>query len=239
MAVLAYCGGDEAAADTGRPVLRSLSAVDGSERARPELPVHGDLHALELLSADPLTVWVEETALRGTHAVLSYARSGRLRATIPTSGPDHDVLVNIGDRQDQFTPAFEARPARGAVVVDGMLIAPAAEPGDIRFYNNGNHGVGRSAEGRLVGYSLTDGRQRWTAPLDDEVTGVAVRGEAVWALAGDTLTKVAASSGKNLDELLIHADTQSLGAQLYAMGDRFVIVNVDGTDRNPPVRVLR
>ncbi|MEU0940908.1 hypothetical protein [Embleya sp. NPDC005971] len=74
-----------------------------------------------VLSVDPVVLWVDEWAERGTRAVLVLDGEGRVRTTIPTAAADHDLLV--GAFNAYHRPLFAARPVPAAVVVDGLLVA--------------------------------------------------------------------------------------------------------------------
>ncbi|WP_369184523.1 PQQ-binding-like beta-propeller repeat protein [Streptomyces sp. Y1] len=225
---VAQCG-------TAAPVLRSLAPADGRERSRTALPAAGGLKNLAVVSVDPLAVWVDAQAERGTHAVLSYDAAGRQRAAIPVSGDEYDLDVMLGGVH--AFDEFNARPLFGGVVVGDLFIAPAQKPGDVRI--GGGRNPSRIATGRLVAYSLADGRQRWTAALDDQVTGVLADGGSVWALTRNSLTRVDAATGRRTRELDVN-DTASLyPVDLSAFGgERFTVVAEDGTRDEPPVRGL-
>ncbi|MFI9159224.1 outer membrane protein assembly factor BamB family protein [Kitasatospora aureofaciens] len=217
----------------GAAVLRSLAPGDGTGRTRVDLPVDGGVKNLMVVSVEPLAVWVDAQAERGTHAVLSYDRSGKQRASIPVSGDEYDLDVMLGGVHafDEFT----ARPLFGGVVVGDLFIVPGEKPGDVGI-SGGTH-PGRTATGRLVAYSLADGGKRWTAGLDDQVTGVLVDGGSVWAMTRDKLTRVDAATGRRSRELDVN-DTASLyPVDLAVAGrERFTVVAEDGTGDEPPVR---
>ncbi|MFF2146279.1 PQQ-binding-like beta-propeller repeat protein [Kitasatospora sp. NPDC058190] len=215
------------------PVLRSLASGDGREQSRVALPAEGGLKNLMVVSAEPLTVWVDAQAERGTHAVLSYDRSGKQRASIPVSGDEYDLDVMLGGVHafDEFT----ARPLLGGVVVGDLFIVPGEKPGDVSI-SGGKH-PSRTATGRLVAYSLADGGKRWTAGLDDQVTGVLVDGTSVWAMTRDKLTRVDAATGRQSRELDVNDTTSLYPVDLSVAGrERFTVVAEDGTRDEPPVR---
>ncbi|MFI9362071.1 PQQ-binding-like beta-propeller repeat protein [Kitasatospora sp. NPDC053057] len=217
----------------GAAVLRSLAPGDGQQQTRVAVPAEGGLKNLMVVSVEPLAVWVDAQAERGTHAVLSYDRSGKQRASIPVSGDEYDLDVMLGGVHafDEFT----ARPLFGGVVVGDLFIVPGEKPGDVSI-SGGTH-PGRTATGRLVAYSLADGSKQWTAGLDDQVTGVLVDGASVWAMTRDQLTRVDAATGRRSRELDVN-DTASLyPVDLSAAGrERFTVVAEDGTRDEPPVR---
>ncbi|MBV2155459.1 PQQ-binding-like beta-propeller repeat protein [Kitasatospora sp. SUK 42] len=235
---LEVAGGDQdvvtvAQCGQAAPVLRSLAPADGQERSRITLPAAGGLKNLAVVSVEPLAVWVDAQAERGTHAVLSYDREGRQRASIPVSGDEYDLDVMLGGVHafDEFT----ARPLFGGVVVGDLFIVPGEKPGDVSI-SGGRH-PSRTSTGRLVAYSLVDGGKRWTAGLDDQVTGVLVDGTSVWAMTRDRLTRVDGATGRRSRELDVN-DTASLyPVDLSATGTgRFTVVAEDGTRDEPPVR---
>ncbi|MFD8751176.1 PQQ-binding-like beta-propeller repeat protein [Kitasatospora sp. NPDC059577] len=215
------------------PVLRSLVAADGQERSRIALPVEGGLKNLAVVSVDPLTVWVDAQGERGTHAVLSYDRAGRPRASIPVSGEEYDLDVMLGGLH--AFDEFDARPLFGGVVVGDLFIVPGEKPGDVSI-SGGKH-PSRSATGRLVAYSLADGGQRWTAGLDDQVTGLVVDGTAVWAMTRTRITRVDTATGRRSAEMDVNGTASLYPVDLSASGPgRFTVVAEDGTRDEPPVR---
>ncbi|MEV7770729.1 PQQ-binding-like beta-propeller repeat protein [Kitasatospora sp. NPDC086791] len=223
---VAQCG--EAA-----PVLRSLAAADGQERSRIALPAAGGLKNLAVVSVEPLAVWVDAQGERGTHAVLSYDRAGRQRASIPVSGEEYDLDVMLGGLH--AFDEFDARPLFGGVVVGDLFIVPGEKPGDVRI-SDGRH-PSRSATGRLVAYSLADGGQRWTAGLDDQVTGLVVDGTSVWAMTRARITRVDTATGRRSAEMDVNGTASLYPVDLSASGSgRFTVVAEDGTRDEPPVR---
>ncbi|MEV5011969.1 PQQ-binding-like beta-propeller repeat protein [Streptomyces sp. NPDC055692] len=216
-------------------VLRSLTPQDGRERMHANLPVTSNLEHVAVLSTDPPTLWVDEHYQRGTHAVLSYDPDGKVRSTIPTSAPEYDLHIELGDT---LRTPFRARPGRAAVVVGDTLIATAVKPHDISYSHvsekGGKSRTVRHGKGRLVAYSLADGSFRWMADLDDEVNGLAVDSDAVWALTRKRLVRVDIPTGRRTSTLTIRSDERTKAAYLWAADGRFVIVAEDGTDRYPP-----
>ncbi|WP_158714108.1 PQQ-binding-like beta-propeller repeat protein [Kitasatospora aureofaciens] len=222
--------------DHGSPVLRSLSPADGSERLHAALPLANGLRTVAVLSTAPLTIWADETGKRGTHAVLSFDPSGRIRSTIPVSGDAYDLDVLLGGASGPGR--FTARPLYGAVIEDDLLIVPGEKPGDVTI--GGKNHNSRSATGRLVAYSLADGGERWTSGLDDQVTGLTVDGTGVWAMTRSTVTRVDAATGHQDAQFPIHDTESDYPADLSVVGpNRFTVLAEDGTAAEPPARGLR
>ncbi|MEV7596305.1 PQQ-binding-like beta-propeller repeat protein [Kitasatospora sp. NPDC089797] len=217
----------------GAAVLRSLTPGNGQGRTRIDLPTEGGLKNFMVVSVDPLAVWVDAQADHGTHAVLSYDAAGRQRAAIPVTGDEYDLDVMLGGVH--AFDEFSARPLFGGVVVGDLFIVPGERPGDVSI--SGGKRPRRTATGRLVAYSLADGAKRWTAGLDDQVTGVLVDGGSVWAMTRDKLTRVDAATGRRSRELDVN-DTASLYPVDLAVAGReqFTVVAEDGTRDEPPVR---
>ncbi|MEU3568188.1 PQQ-binding-like beta-propeller repeat protein [Kitasatospora sp. NPDC036755] len=226
---VAQCG------DATQPVLRTLTPADGREQRRIVLPAAGGLKNLAVVSVDPLAVWVDAQAERGTHAVLSFDRSGRQQAAIAVAGDEYDLDVMLGGLH--AFDEFSARPLFGGVVVGDLFVVPGEKPGDVGI-SGGKH-PSRTATGRLLAYSLTDGRKRWTAGLDDQVTGLVVDGGSVWAMTRGRVTRVEAATGRQSAVLDVN-DTASLyPVDLSVSGsERFTVVAEDGTRDEPPVRVM-
>ncbi|MER7767559.1 PQQ-binding-like beta-propeller repeat protein [Kitasatospora sp. NPDC096140] len=218
------------------PVLRSLAAEDGREQARIALPVVGGLKNLAVVSVDPLAVWVDAQGERGTHAVLSFDRAGRPRASIPVSGSEYDLDVMLGGLH--AFDEFDARPLFGGVVVGDLFVVPGERPGDVTI-GSGRNPV-RSATGRLVAYSLADGGQRWTAGLDDQVSGLVVDGTSVWAMTRNRITRVDAATGRRNAELDVNGTSSLYPVDLSVSGPKqFTVVAEDGTRDEPPVRGMK
>lgn len=220
----------------GGPVLRTLAPQDGQERTHTVLPLANGLNDAAVLSADPLTVWVDEQGDRGTHAVLAFDRAGKVRSTIPVSGDEYDLDVTLGGAH--AVHQFEARPAYGAVVVGDLLVVPGEKPDDVTF--GGAKHNSRHATGRLVAYSLADGGKRWTAGLDDQVTGLAVDGTRVWAMTRNSLTGVDTATGHEDESLAVLGTESDDPSDLAPDGPgRFTVVARDGTtDAEPPVQAV-
>ncbi|MFJ2580418.1 PQQ-binding-like beta-propeller repeat protein [Kitasatospora aureofaciens] len=217
------------------PVLRTLAPQDGREQLRDVLPLANGLKDVAVLSTDPLTVRADEQGDRGTHAVLSFDRSGHVRSTIPVSGDEYDLDVLLGGAIPWHS--FTARPLYGAVVVGDLLVVPAEKPGDVTIGAGKNRT--RSATGRLVAYSLADGSKRWTSGLDDHVTGLVVDGAYVWTMSGNTLTRIDAATGHQGTSFAINGTESDYPVDLSVSGTgRFTVVAEDGTSGEPPVRGL-
>lgn len=224
----------------GAPRLTVMTAATGRVRWQAGLPVTGDLDHLAVLSAAPVTVWADEHATRGLHAVLSYGDDGRLRARVPLSQPDMDLTIPLTELPDMLT--FSARPAYGAVVVGDTLVTSGEKPGDISYSSNA-HGPVRSAKGRLVAFSLASGARLWTSSLDDHANGIAADGGSVWALTVDTAVRVDAATGHRTHSYVLRDVWQVGQADLWHdPAGYLVIVCEDGTEqileKSAPVRVL-
>lgn len=218
------------------PVLRTFAPANGQAIMRSVLPGVGGRTRTAVISTAPIAVWVDDQSTRGTHAVLSYDQQGKLRATIPVFGPHYNLDVAIFNSTLDSLP-FPARPDWGAVVVGDLLIAPAETPDDEQVSRG--RGGGISYDGRLVAYSLADGRHKWTKELGERVIGLAVDGTGVWAQGEDKIVRIDAATGREL----ITTDTDNVEGQfdpvgLWVAGRRFICVAEDGSDLNAPVLVL-
>ncbi|MCH0541143.1 PQQ-binding-like beta-propeller repeat protein [Streptomyces sp. MUM 203J] len=227
------CGRDTA------PVLRALAAATGAERLRARLPATGYPRHAAVLATAPLTVWIHEQERRGTHAVLVYDAEGEVTTTIPTLGQDHEVAILPGGTSHGF-PAFAARPVRSAAVVGDVLVASGVRDGDRRWTSGNNGRPYIDTRGRLVGYSLTDGRHLWTTELDDEVEVVTEHDGRVWTAAMDRLARTAPQTGALEEELTTPGVQTYAPADLWiAGGGRYVVVHEQTGDRRPAVQLLR
>ncbi|WP_149180818.1 PQQ-binding-like beta-propeller repeat protein [Streptomyces sp. TRM49041] len=229
---LADCG------DRRAPVLRTHAPGSGRVLTRTALPAVGPPEHAAVLSARPLTVWLQEHESRGTHAVLSYDDRGRPLARIPAVAPGHEIRVvpSVGELPYR---AFPARPARAGVVVGDTLVALGVRPGDDSVNGTGK-GASRHTDGRLVAYSLRDGRHLWTAGLDDHLHALATDADgAVWALSSNRLLQVEPATGLFLHELDVHDLEPDRPVDLWVGGGgRYTVVFDDGTGDDAPVGVL-
>ncbi|MET9606395.1 PQQ-binding-like beta-propeller repeat protein [Streptomyces sp. NPDC006512] len=87
--------GDEALYVEDCTSASRITAVDARTGARlwqSALPTATALREVRVLSARPLALRVEESAERGTHAVLLFDGAGRARGSVPLSGEAEDLL---------------------------------------------------------------------------------------------------------------------------------------------------
>ncbi|WP_153183290.1 PQQ-binding-like beta-propeller repeat protein [Streptomyces sp. E5N91] len=214
-----------------------LDPGTGAVLTRTALPVQDGLTRYAVLSAaDPLVLWVGESVARGTRAVLVIDDQGAVRTTIPAEADDHTLLVDGFDTYGTVT--FRARPIPAAVVEEGLLIAPAVEPGD-RHVTSDRNGVSVRYEGRLVAISLDDGTRRWTSGLDDQTWGITVGDGSVWVLGSDDLFRIDPANGRRIRTLSAYGLVHARPVGLTVLGDRYLVVAEDGTGPLPPVRALR
>jgi len=229
---VAQCG-------SGAPQVYALDSAEGRVLWRTPLPTGSDLDDLAVLSAAPAVVWVDEHAVRGVNAVLSFDATGHVRASIPIASSGDTLEIPLGDND---STAFAARPAYGALIVDGLLIAAADHPGDISFSQDHN-GLHRDATGHLAAYSLNDGTLRWSTSLDDHPDGLALEGSTVWALSGQTIAAIDAATGHRNQLIAIHHTRQIDVADLWHTPAGFALIAKDGTESiltdDAPVRLLR
>ncbi|MGR6998280.1 hypothetical protein ACU686_09610 [Yinghuangia aomiensis] len=144
-----------------------LDPHDGRTRSRTPLPVAGGAVEFAVLSLDPVVLWVDEEAERGTRAALVLNTDGTIRTTIASARPDRDLL--IGSFDTHHGRLFTARPVPAAVVVGDLLVVTPVKPGD-RHASSNNRGVSVRYDGRVAAYSLTDGSLRWTSDVKEEST---------------------------------------------------------------------
>ncbi|MDT0491981.1 PQQ-binding-like beta-propeller repeat protein [Streptomyces sp. NPDC012600] len=222
--------------ESGRAEALRLAPATGAVSTRTALPVQDPFTRYAMVAADPLTLWVEEPVVRGTRAVLVIDDRGAVRTTIPTRASDHTLLV--GSYGTHRAVTFGARPLPAAVVVEGLLIAPAVEPGDRSVVSNRN-GHLIDYDGRLVAISLEDGERRWTSELDDETRGIATGDGSVWVLGREKLFRIDPMNGRHLRALTLTDLTYKEPAELTVHGDRYLVVAENSTGGVPPIRALR
>lgn len=211
--------------------VRALRAKDGVPEVQAKLPLQGRPQILHTLSARPLLVRVKEKGLRGTDAVISYDPEGRRLATIPVDGRQYALAIDGGT-------AFRARPERAWTIIEDHLIVPVVRPGDTRVRTNRSI-VNRHTDGRVAAFSLTDGRRAWLTEFDGKVLGVAPHGSSVALVTDDdSLITIDARSGELASDEYVPGDEAS-PVDLWFAGDRWIIVEGDGTGEHPPVRALK
>ncbi|WP_411083884.1 hypothetical protein [Streptomyces sp. cmx-18-6] len=213
-----------------------LDPGTGAVSTRTVLPVRDSGTRYATVSADPLTLWVDEPGARGTRAVLAVDDRGSVRTTVPAEAADHTLLVGGFDVYRGET--FAARPLPAAVVVGNLLIAPAVKPGDLRTFRK-RQGYSVDYDGRLVAISLDDGTRRWTSDLDDETRGITTGDGSVWVLGRRELFRIDPENGRHLRVLSLYDLDQHAPVGLAVHGDRYLVVAENGTGRQPPVRALR
>lgn len=212
--------------------VRIPHPADGRRGVRARLSIQADLDRLQILSVDPLVVWVRETGARGVDAVLSLGARGEWRASIPVAGPRFDLKMSPDIRN-------LARPARGAMVAHGLLITPAVRPGDTKTWTDRN-GVGRSTTRRLVAHSLSDGRRLWISDeFDGEVRGLAGGRYVTVVTSQEPLIEISPRTGR-AKSIPTPADPPFELVGLWTDGDRYVLVEGRGgrDEHHPPVQVL-
>jgi outer membrane protein assembly factor BamB len=222
------------------PVLRTYAAATGRGGLRLQLPARGVPDELMVLSADPLTVWVREEGVRGTHGVLSYDGKGVLRATIPLQSADFTLNATPSAGISAY-PTFAARPARTAIVTGDVLVASAVRSGDRHASDGGHGGNPVRYDGRLVAFSLTDGHEMWRTGTRSWVQALTVQDGHVWVLSSDQLGEIDPGTGEMAHDILLRSAAPDTSADLWVTdsGRTYVVVNEDGTAGLPPVAAAR
>lgn len=154
-----------AGAAAGRDVTLRLSLVDAGSGGRiwqRTLPTTGPVRAVQVLSADPVAVYVAEQDERGFNGVVLYDDAGRRRAMIPLAGPEDDLTL---------TPYGAAGLGYGSAARGRMHVLHVAVGHGvfISVVNDGEQGVSRG----VSAYSLADGRRVWHRDFDDGITALA------------------------------------------------------------------
>ncbi|WP_282694969.1 hypothetical protein [Streptomyces sp. CC208A] len=220
------------------PALATYAGHDGRRLGRGRVPAVGTPRFLTVLAADPPTLWVHEGDLRGTRAVLRYDERGDIRTTLPTDGPTGEIRILPGP-SSAYLSVLKARPVRSAAVVGDTLVAAEVRPGDRRWVSSGNKPGYQTSQGRISGFSLTDGTRLWSVDTDDEIEAVVRHGEEVWTIGGGELTAVSPGTGLRTHEIATRDTRTGSPADLWLLGPGgYALVRADG-GRAAPVTVLR
>ncbi|MFJ3974633.1 hypothetical protein [Streptomyces sp. NPDC090021] len=220
------------------PALATYAGRDGRRLSRGQVPAVGAPRFLMVLSAAPLTLWVHESDLRGTRAVVSYDERGDVRTTLPTDEPTGEIRILPG-YSSEYLDVLEARPVRSAAVVGDTLVAAEVRSGDRRWVSSGNRPGYQSTRGRIAGFSLTSGTRLWSIDTDDEVEGVVRHEDEIWAVGGSKLTAVSPRTGLRTHEVATRETDTRFPADLWILDSGgYALVHADGGSV-APVTVLR
>ncbi|MER5183006.1 PQQ-binding-like beta-propeller repeat protein [Streptomyces sp. NPDC002896] len=216
---------EECADESFSAVTMQLSAVDaqsGRRLWRSELPTGSPAQTVQVLSADPIALYVAETDERGTNGVVTFDDTGHQRAVIPVSGPDEDLaFMPYGTTFATPTgvPLFQA------VVSRGLFITVAKDAQD-------------RPQG-LSAYSLTDGRRVWHTSFEDRIValspGRSGEVDVVTSMTWNRLWSVDARSGDQEGEAVVLRDAPL--SDLFDVRLRphsgYVFVNLDEDSDKP------
>ncbi|WP_284577471.1 PQQ-binding-like beta-propeller repeat protein [Streptomyces sp. 2P-4] len=220
------------------PALATYAGRDGRRLSRGQVPAVGAPRFLMVLSAAPLTLWVHESDLRGTRAVLGYDERGDVRTTLPTDGPTGEIRILPG-YSSAYLDVLEARPVRSAAVVGDTLVAAEVRPDDRRWVSSGNKPGYQSTRGRIAGFSMTSGTRLWSVDTDAEVEGVIRHEDEIWAIGGSKLTAVSSRTGLRTHEVATRETDTRFPADLWILqSGGYAVVHADGGSA-APVTVLR
>jgi outer membrane protein assembly factor BamB len=186
-----------------------------------------DDYHFQLLSANPVVVSDELTGPRGRTVVRVFGRGGAATATFPVSGiPDPGagglLTLNTAPTGGLGVPA---------VITDGALVGIASD-------NDG--------DSALVSFALSSGKRQWLVPLPDEVhditAGTGAQHDQVMLVDESnpaySLEEVALATGKLRSfGYFRRAALESGSSALYAVGNDYLVVNVDGSG-NPPLAAI-
>ena len=157
-----------------------------------------------------------------------FGPGGAASATFPVSG-----IPNPG-AGGQLTLSFVATGGFDVpVVITGGALVGVAE-------DNAGHSA-------LVSFALSSGKRQWLVPLPDEVHDITV---GVSAQNGQVMLVDESNPAYSLEEVGLatgklrslgyfrQSALESDGSILYAVGNDYLVVNVHGSGRNPPVAAI-
>ena len=185
-------------------------------------------YQFQILSASPVVVSDALTGPRGTTEVRVFGPRGAATATFPVSGiPDPGASGQL---------TLDIAPTDGfgvpALIADGALVGIAQ--------GNGGHSA-------LVSFALSSGKQQWLVPLPDEVHDITAGGSAQ---SGQVMLVDESNPAYSLEEVGLatgklrsfgyfrHDVFESSDSALFAVGNDYLVVNLDGSGGNPPVAAI-
>ncbi|MCF2533050.1 outer membrane protein assembly factor BamB family protein [Yinghuangia soli] len=142
--------------------LIAIDAADGSRRWSKSIPPADDGYAwLNLVHADPVVV---EIARGGDYILQSYDRDGKLRAEIPSHGPDG--MTDPRDmRSAPYNSDFDSAPYYSVAVAKNTLYIKTERR---------DQKLGEIV--RLVAFDLGTGKARWSMPMGKDVADIEIVG---------------------------------------------------------------
>lgn len=204
-----------------QPKIRAIDAATGRTRWETVVPIRGTSASITLLSASPSVVRVIEGGQRGTDVLAAFDATGRITA---------QIRVNDGQRRlDLGGSGFDAMPVRPLLIGDRGLVISGndADQGDM-----------------VYAYELSDGRERWSTELPEDVGSMAMADDRIVAVE-DTIFnprvyQLSLRTGERSDLGVITEDGNSSEQELYVTGGHYVLVSERGSGRDAhPLMVLR
>ena len=185
-------------------------------------------YQFQILSASPVVVSDELTGPRGRTVVRVFGPGGAATATFPVSG--------IPGPGAGGPLVLDTAPTGGlgvpAVIADGALVGITED-------NDG--------DSALVSFVLSSGKRQWLVPLPDEVHDITA---GAGAQHGQVMLVDESNPAYSLEEVgLATGKLRSFGyfrktalesgsSALYAVGNDYLVVNLDGSSGNPPVAAI-
>jgi outer membrane protein assembly factor BamB len=227
-----YASGDSAVAlaacDGASYDVVSIDPATGKAAWQYNVTEPSDDYQFQILAASPVVVSDALAGPRSTTEVRVFGPGGAVTATFPVSGiPDPGTSGHL---------ALDIAPTDGfgvpAVIADGTLVGIA----------QGNDG-----DSALVSFALSSGKQQWLDPLPDKVHDITAGGSAQ---PGEVILVDESNPAYSLEEAGLgtgklrslgyfrHAALESGDSALYAVGNDYLVVNLDGSGGNPPVAAI-
>jgi len=185
-------------------------------------------YQFQLLSASPVVVGDDLTGPRGTAEVRVFGPGGASGAVFAVSGIPKPGAGGPLALSFVATGGFDV-----PVVITGGALVGVAE-------DNAGHSA-------LVSFALSSGKRQWLVPLPDEVHDITA---GVSAQNGQVMLVDESNPAYSLEEVgLATGKLRSFGyfrqsalepdgSTLYAVGNDYLVVNVHGSDRYPPVAAI-
>jgi outer membrane protein assembly factor BamB len=206
----------------------SIDPATGKAAWQSHVSEPSDDYQFQLLSASPVVVSDDLTGPRGRAEVRVFGPGGAATATFPVSGIPEPGAGGLLTLNFASTSGFGVP----VVITDGQLVGVAED------------NAGHSA---LVSFALSSGKRQWLVPLPDEVHDISA---GVGAQGGQVMLVDESNPAYSLEEAGLatgklrsfgyfrQSALESDGSALYAVGNDYLVVNVHGSDRNPPVAAI-
>lgn len=189
-----------------------LDPVSGKELWRTPVPGQAQGYQFAILSADPVVV--TDASPGQPERAMTFGAAGHLASSIPVGDLDTSSYQGFGSQ----------------VAVSGGLLVGVTRP-------TGGHAD-------VAAYRLSDGGRRWLVRMPNDVLSLQQDGGQLLVIDQSrpslTLDAISLTKGSLRTIGYIPANLVNPGgASVYKSGDRYIVVNLTGRTRVPPVAAVR